>query len=943
MMLALLQVEQAGNGATGRVLLDILIILVAAKLAAELAERVSVPTVAAEIVAGVLIGPSVLGIVSAGDVLSTLAELGVILLLLEVGMHMDLRELRAVGSSALAVAVVGVAIPFASGIAIGSMFGLDRNQSLFVGAALTATSVGITARVFGELKKLATVEARTVLGAAVADDVIGLIILTVVTRIATGEGAVTVASIAGVIVAALGFLIVCTALGVLFAPKVFALIDRHAKSSATLFALALAFALGVAQLATLVKLAPIIGAFVAGLSLGRSPSAVRIQRELTPVGHLLIPVFFLQIGINVNAAELFRVNVLGLAAALTVVAIVGKAIAGWATRGPAGDRLTIGLGMIPRGEVGLIFASIGLVTGVLEQRHYAAILLMVLVTTMITPPLLSWRVRLLERRASILEPHIPSTPEPTGGWLVAAGERISLAGSPGPEHLLAIAMPTSLAISEGRAPDDELVSWLQTTAPTASVSWTSKTTSSFLRLLEFGTPKSWRFLETTGVLQAALPELASAMTRRRSDPMLLDPAGVDRFPTLDKVKSLRRGIVDHADEQSAVRALAFLDYPERLMLAALLVDCCGDDRIRAQAVLERLCLEPSDLEEVGMLTADQHLLLATALRPDGLTAESVLRLAVHLGDEQRAAALYVLAIAMSGLERWERSAVEELHNMLALTLSGQRHGTATAAILEERRRLVRELANGAADPLSQASLDRIESAPISYLLSTEPEVVVRHLALLTQIGRRGKFAAVIAGPDHAGRRSIDLAAQDAIGLLARSTGVLEELGLTIDEASIATWTDGAAVQTFIVQPVSTFFPNADEIERDLVAASERPLHSGPVPDAVIRFDNAGSPWHTLCEVRATDRPGLLHAVAAAFAAAGVDVHGARVSTADELVFDVFELTQSGAGKVGTAIQDKVSTLLRQGVSLGSPRKIRFSNTLGTKRKQSGSSAEITRS
>ncbi len=935
--------EAAAHVETGRVLLDILIILVAAKLAAELAERVSVPAVAAEIVAGMIIGPSVLGIVGAGDVLSTLAELGVILLLLEVGMHMDLRELRAVGSSAMSVAVVGVVIPFGAGIGVGSLFGLDRNQSLFVGAALTATSVGITARVFGELRKLATVEARTVLGAAVADDVIGLIILTVVTRLATGEGAVTVASVLGVIAAAFGFLVVCTVLGVLFAPRLFALIDRHAKSSATLFALALAFALGIAQLATLVKLAPIIGAFVAGLSLGRSPSAARIQRELTPVGHLLIPVFFLQIGINVNAAELFRVNVLGLAAALTTVGVVGKTVAGWATRGPAGDRLTIGFGMVPRGEVGLIFASIGLVTGVLEQRHYAAILVMVLVTTMVTPPLLSWRIGRLAR--AVPEPPVETQTEPVGGWLVAAGERISLAGSPGPEHVLGIAMPAALAIAEGRTPDDELVGWLHRTAPQASVPWTSKTTSSLLRLLELGTPRSWRFLETTGVLQQALPELASAMSRRRSDPMLLDPAGVDRFPTLDKIKSLRRGIVDHADEQSAVRAMALLDHPDRLMLAALLVDCCADDRSRTQAVLERLCLEPAVLDEVGALTIDQFLLRASAIRPDGLTAEAVLRLAVHLGDEQRSAALYVLSVAMDGMERWERAALEELHNMLAVTLSGQRHGTATAAILEQRRRMIRELVTHPSAPdqgLTPTSLERIESAPISYLLSTDPEVVVRHLSLLNHLGRRGRIAAAVTGPDASGTGSIDLAAQDAVGLLARSTGVLEDLGLTIDEAAIATWTDGAAVQTFRVKPVSSFFPTAGEIERDLTRAFETPLHSGPLPDAVIRFDNVGSPWHTLCEVRATDRPGLLHAVSVAFAAAGVDVHGARISTADELAFDVFELTQVGAGKVGVAVQDTVSSFLRSGVNAGTGRRTRFTNTLGTKRKQSGRSAEISR-
>src|SRR3954452_20438273 len=176
----------------GSALFDILVVLVAAKLAAEGAERVGVPAVVGEILAGMVIGPSMLGLVGAGEPLRTLGEIGVILLLLEVGLEMDLRELGAVGRASLSVATVGVALPFLAGIPVGLAFGMDSQEAIFVGAALTATSVGITARVFGDLRALASVEARTVLGAAVADDVIGLVILTIVTRIVT-EGRVSFA------------------------------------------------------------------------------------------------------------------------------------------------------------------------------------------------------------------------------------------------------------------------------------------------------------------------------------------------------------------------------------------------------------------------------------------------------------------------------------------------------------------------------------------------------------------------------------------------------------------------------------------------------------------------------------------------------------------------------------------------------------------------------
>src|SRR5215211_7051440 len=224
----------------GEVLVHILIVLVAAKVAAEVSERIGVPAVVGEIVAGIIVGPSLLDLVGPDEVLRVLGELGVILLLLEVGLEMDLRELGAVGRASLSVAAVGVAVPLLTGIPVGLAFGMDGQEALFVGAALTATSVGITARVFGDLRALASVEARTVLGAAVVDDVLGLVILTVVVRIVT-EGTVSLASLAWIIVVAVGFLIVVTGVGVRIVPPLFAVVTRYSRSAGTLVAVALAF------------------------------------------------------------------------------------------------------------------------------------------------------------------------------------------------------------------------------------------------------------------------------------------------------------------------------------------------------------------------------------------------------------------------------------------------------------------------------------------------------------------------------------------------------------------------------------------------------------------------------------------------------------------------------------------------------------------------------
>jgi Kef-type K+ transport system membrane component KefB len=412
--------ETAGGLDVGGLLLDILIVLVAAKAAAEIAERVGVPAVLGEILAGVLIGPSVLGLVVPSDVLFMLGEIGVILLLLNVGMEMDLAELGKVGRASLTVAVIGVIAPFATGALAGVALGQDTRTAIFLGAALTATSVGITARVFGDMRALATTEARVVLGAAVADDVLGLIILTVVVG-AVEKGSISVGAVLGIVGLAALFLIVAGGACIIAAPKVFDAVQRRSRSSATLTALAFVTALGLSVLADVAHLAPIIGAFIAGLAMGRTRQSERIESDLSSLGHIFIPIFFLQIGIDSDVASLVRPKVLALAGALLVVAIVGKLIAGYGTGSLKADRLLIGIGMIPRGEVGLIFATLGLRSGVLDNDMYAALLLVVLVTTMITPPLLRLRAAKTAPTAAALDDLDDS--RPLGGWAAAATAR----------------------------------------------------------------------------------------------------------------------------------------------------------------------------------------------------------------------------------------------------------------------------------------------------------------------------------------------------------------------------------------------------------------------------------------------------------------------------------------------------------------------------------------
>ncbi|MEO5679562.1 MAG: cation:proton antiporter, partial [Acidimicrobiales bacterium] len=614
MLTPLLAAAEAATGGVDvrRVLLEILVILIAAKAAAELAERLKVPAVLGEIVAGVLIGPSVLGLVEssgpASGALRVLAEIGVILLLLEVGMEMDVGELSAVGRASLLVGTAGVVVPFALGAGVATALGEPGKTAIFLGAALTATSVGITARVFGDLKALSSVEARTVLGAAVADDVLGLVILTVVVRLVT-EGSVGVGLIAATVGLAVLFLVVTTVAGLSLAPRLFAFVRRFSRSPGTLVAAALAFTLAFAELAQVAKLAPIIGAFVAGLALGKGRDGERIARELKPVGHLFIPVFFLQIGIDADLAAMAKPAVLGLAAALLAAAVVGKLAAVVGLMGSPGDRWLVGLGMLPRGEVGLIFAGIGLREGVLGGNLYAALLLVVLATTLVTPPLL--RARLLAVRARRSSP--AARPVPAGGWLVVEDDTVTLQAVPPDFVALHVAMQAAQLVTTAR-PGPALLDWLGGLSD-VPLRWDKAATAELLGLLRTGSTRSWRLLESSGVLEQALPELATIVRHRQDDPFELDASHSLRWSLVERLHDLT---VEGGDQLAAVEHER-LAHPDWLLLAALLVDTAGDGPdepvAAARRLVMRLDLGAGAEEEVALLVGEHRLLLAAVRRP----------------------------------------------------------------------------------------------------------------------------------------------------------------------------------------------------------------------------------------------------------------------------------------------------------------------------------------
>ena len=398
------------------VLLELVIILLAAKIGGDIALRLGQPEVLGELVIGVVLGSlSLVGLEAFSQLkddqtIQILSELGVILLLFEVGLETNISEMKQVGISSLLVALLGVVAPFFLGWGVAWYFVPEANVlvHVFVGATLTATSVGITARVLKDLGKIQTKESKIILGAAVIDDVLGLLTLAVVVGIIASENsgqAMDMGSIVKIIVSAFGFLFAAVIVGQYLSPHFFK-IATSLRSHGMLLATSLIICFGIAYLSSLAGLAPIVGSFTAGLildpvhyrDLSTRQNNVSIEELIAPITALLVPVFFVIMGARVDITVFADPSILGFAICLTVAAIIGKQICSIGVREEGVDKIAVGLGMIPRGEVGLIFVGIGaglVLNGepVVDPATFGAVVIMVIATTMATPPLIKARFK----------------------------------------------------------------------------------------------------------------------------------------------------------------------------------------------------------------------------------------------------------------------------------------------------------------------------------------------------------------------------------------------------------------------------------------------------------------------------------------------------------------------------------------------------------------------
>ena len=640
---------------------------------------------------------------------------------------------------------------------------------------------------------------------------------------------------------------------------------------------------------------------MAGLALAKTRQHDGIRRELAPVGHLFIPVFFLQIGIDADIGAFGHVAVLRDAAVLLVIAVVGKLVASFGLFGTRADRWLVGLGMLPRGEVGLIFATIGLTNGVLGQDLYASLLLVVLITTLATPQLLKLR---FGRVRSAISPGtvggLPMTFEPPqGGWLRIVDGQVRLAATPPPDRALTVALDAAVEMTDAR-PSPELLDYLSNASGDAV--WNDKSTASLRKVVERGSARSWRFLETVGVLDRALPELAQTMRARYADPLMLDASRMHQWGALERIRDFAPG--------SPLRAqYDRLQHPEWLLLAALLVEGLEGHKnvsLAAAGIVKRVGFGPAAESEVVGLVEDDGLLRAAAARVDAFDEEEVLQLASHLDTPERARASYLLAAARDdSLEVWEFERLSSLHEVVQRALAdGELTGVEARNLIERRRTEAMLLARDRPDVV-----ERIRYAPRSYVARQQAGAIVRH-ALLTEPPLRPNAVRVEVTEAEDAKWLVEVGAKDRPGLMAAVTGVLARSDLDVDRAVVATWGDSAAIESFIVS--STTMPVAEELSSLIEKALDQPLEVQGVPGAEVTFDDLASPWHTVVEVHAPEMPGLLHAVSGVFAAASVEIRAAGIGHSGSKIVDRFEVV----GMDGPRLSDNERRLIRTYLASG---------------------------
>jgi UTP:GlnB (protein PII) uridylyltransferase len=467
-----------------------------------------------------------------------------------------------------------------------------------------------------------------------------------------------------------------------------------------------------------------------------------------------------------------------------------------------------------------------------------------------------------------------------------------------PGRALDVALEAALSIADGHQAGPRLLDHLGTLTA-SSLRWDDRSIEAFFRVLRYGNARSWRFLETSTVLDRVLPELAEVLRKRNADRHEMDPTRAFRWSLLERLHELVR------TDRSAASEFHRLGRSDLLLLATVAVDAAPGRREAiklGRRLSQRLGLGAAAEQQVALVCGDPGLLGAALSRPDVLDESTVLQLAAHTAKPDVARSLYLSSLARNDLETWQRYRLDELHRMIQ-SLLGNEEQASSLGVVERKR---------------QAALDRCEDRSLSswisaaspvHLLSARTDELLRHAILLQRAHSRKRFQVEI-GDRAGGRWRLDIAAPDRRGLLAYTTGVLSSAGMNI-ESAMAVTTLGVALQSFELSGPPP--PPSKDLESALTMAVKQPLRTRAIPDAVVTFDDEGSPWATLCEVMAPDREGLLHCVAAAISSSDVSIRTARVSTEKGRVVDRFELVGKGGSRIPAPSRIGIVDKIHRGV------------------------------
>lgn len=475
-------------------------------------------------------------------------------------------------------------------------------------------------------------------------------------------------------------------------------------------------------------------------------------------------------------------------------------------------------------------------------------------------------------------------------------DAIELTGRPGASLTIPVVLQAASLAGTAR-PGSSLLDWINANR-SVPIGWDPVHTPRLVDIASGGKSRALRFLEVSGVLERALPEVADFLERRRHDSSELDPSRILRFPTAERLAALLA-----EGDLAATRAAQATDRIDLVRLAAMVHDVGGLDHGTRAALASRLVSDQADAAMITQLLDEAALLASAAGDPDSFDRQRIQHLAHHLGSPERAHQAHLLALAEGEVADWRRDAAAELVRKVTDVLESESRGLADGALLERHKRYAKDLA------VSEAVRDRIDAANDAYVLSHDPDELARHARLVEPLPARGTVRVAVTPLGELHHWQVDVAFRDDRQALARLTASLTDHGLDIVRADVTTWPDGGAIHSYIVH--GSLRPSARELAEEFERRGRTPLTTVSLVDARIEFDNTALPWHSSCTLTCADEPGVLQTFAEILANCGVLIADARITSADGVVTDRFSLTDRRGQKLDDATMARIDGAVHQ--------------------------------